>query len=149
MNRIGTPLIMAEAGLQRMEWPDRISGVLPIDEMLPAPAQGALAVEARLEDERAKELLQTIHDADTAVGVLAERSFLTALEGGCQVPIAAYAIVDGDKILLHGLLANLDGSRFVRKKATGPATDPEELGRSLAASVVESGGQEIINDLTS
>ncbi len=141
-------LIMAEAGLRRMGWTDQIAGVLAIEEMLPAPAQGALAVEARSDDSRTRELLQSIHNPDTALGVQAERAFLATLEGGCQVPIAAHAILQGDEIHLHGLLANLDGSRCIRDSIAGGNHDPSSLGRILAEQILEQGGHEIIESLT-
>lgn len=141
-------LIMAETALRRMGWRERIAGVLSPEEMIPAPAQGALAVEARLEDERTAVLLQTIHDVHAAVTVQAERAFLATLEGGCQVPMAAYARVNNGEVYLAGLLANLDGSRSIRHSLTGSASDPAELGRLLAGRILEAGGREIIDDLT-
>ncbi len=141
-------LIMAETALRRMGWTDRIAGVLSPEEMIPAPAQGALAVEARLEDPRTATLLHSIHDGQAAVTVQAERAFLATLEGGCQVPMAAYARILNGAIHLSGLLANLDGSRCIRQSLTGSAADPASLGRLLAERILEAGGREIINDLT-
>lgn len=141
-------LILAEAGLRRMGWLGRIAGTLPLDELLPAPAQGALAVEARVSDKRTIECLQTIHDAKVAAGVEAERAFLAALEGGCQVPIAAYARIEREEIHLQGLLADLDGSRCLRDSLSGSFADPTDLGKALAERILRRGGQEIIDSLT-
>lgn len=141
-------LVMAEAGLRRMGWIDRIAGTLDIGEMLPAPAQGALAVEARRDDERTTLLLQTTHNPRIAAGVEAERAFLAALQGGCQVPIAAYAIIHGSELLLHGLLANLDGNPCIRETLSGPSSNPAAVGDSLANRILRQGGQEIIDNLT-
>ncbi|MGC9329960.1 MAG: hydroxymethylbilane synthase, partial [Candidatus Hinthialibacter sp.] len=137
----------AEAGLRRMEWSDQIAGVLSIEEMLPAPAQGALAVEARVDDEQTIALLYKIHDSETAIGVRAERAFLAAMEGGCQVPIAAYAVVENSRILLHGLLANLDGSRCIREALSGSDDDPVSVGDALAELILKKGGREIMDSL--
>ncbi len=142
-------LIMAEAGARRMGWRDQIAGVLSVEEMLPAPAQGAIAIEARIDDEAVRDLLLTIHDKTTAAIVLAERAFLATLEGGCQVPIAAYAMVDGENLNLEGLIASLDGSPIVRESKTGSASCPDELGRNLAQAILDHGGREIIDLLSS
>ena len=132
-----------------MGWRDQIAGVLSVEEMLPAPAQGAIAIEARIDDEAVRDLLLTIHDKTTAAIVLAERAFLATLEGGCQVPIAAYAMVDGENLNLEGLIASLDGSPIVRESKTGSASCPDELGRNLAQAILDHGGREIIDLLSS
>ncbi|MFB3786594.1 MAG: hydroxymethylbilane synthase [bacterium] len=142
-------MIMAEAGVRRMEWTGRIAGVLPIEEMLPAPAQGALAIEARGDDESTRALLRIIHDEAAAAGARAERAFLATLEGGCQVPIAAYAVVEKGSLTLHGLVSSLDGTQLIRERQTAGIDDPEGAGRRLAESVWKSGGREIIEALQS
>ncbi len=141
-------LIMAMAGIRRMGWEDQIAGLLNPDEMLPAPAQGALAVEARNDDEATYALLNSIHDKETAAGVKAERAFLASLEGGCQVPIAAYAESTGDsKIKLTGLVASLDGRDCIRESLEDISEKAEEIGNTLAQRVYENGGQKIIEAL--
>ncbi len=141
-------LIMAEAGMRRMGWVDKISGVLSIEEMLPAPAQGALAVETRIDDHRTIALVESINDPDTAVGVQAERAFLSELEGGCQVPIAAYSIISEDIMMLHGLISSLDGKNLIRKKIEASLLHPALTGRSLAQAIKTDGGQKIIDILS-
>lgn len=140
-------MIMAEAGLLRMEWSDRIAGVLSLEEMIPAPAQGALAIEGRADDSAVRELLETIHNPTTSIGVIAERTFLAHLEGGCQVPIAAHAVVDEQTIHLFGLIATLDGERCVRVDRMYPAGDSIQAGNDLARTALEQGGHEIIETL--
>lgn len=140
-------MIMAHAGIRRMGWEDQIAGVLTPEELLPAPAQGALAIEAREDDEETKALLHTIHNASTAAVVQAERMFLATLEGGCQVPIAAYATVDNGKMTLEGLVASLDGSQLIRRALTGSPKEAGKLGERLAMEIYESGGKEIIEGL--
>ncbi|MDX9753669.1 MAG: hydroxymethylbilane synthase [bacterium] len=142
-------LIMAHAGLVRMEWQDRIGGVLPLEEMIPAPAQGALAIEARKDDTRTQTLLSSIHDPQAAQGVWAERAFLATLEGGCQVPMGAFAQLSEQTITLHGFVSNLDGSIYFRESLQGPHTDPSTLGIQLAQHILARGGQAIIEDLKS
>jgi len=141
-------LIMAEAGMRRMGWVDKISGVLSIDEMLPAPAQGALAIETRIDDQRTIALVESINDSDTSVGVEAERAFLAELEGGCQVPIAAYSIIDGEIMTLHGLISSLDGKNLVRRTTEASLSNPALTGCSLAQAIKTNGGQEIIDILS-
>jgi hydroxymethylbilane synthase len=140
-------LIMAHAAIRRLEWEDKIAGVLKPEEMLPAPAQGALAVEARIDDEAIRVLLQTIHDANTAAAVQAERAFLAALEGGCQVPIAAYAKLHDGQVELTGLIASLNGKQCVRECVEGNREESISLGRELAERVLENGGEDIIREL--
>ncbi len=140
-------LIMAMAAIHRMEWDNKIANILSPEEMLPAPAQGALAVETRLDDEPTNALLQTIHDQTTAKTVQAERAFLAVLEGGCQVPIAAYAILEENQIELTGLISSLDGKQCLRESRKAPADDPISLGRALAEQMLENGGKEIIQEL--
>jgi hydroxymethylbilane synthase len=142
-------MIMAEAGIKRMEWTDKIAGVLSIDEMIPAPAQGALAVEGRIDDHDTKELLSLIHDHENSLSILAERSFLAELEGGCQVPIASHAVVNGDQIELTGLIASLDGTNIIRETNSFPSSAPILAGQTLAKTVLEKGGHKIINTLKS
>lgn len=140
-------MIMAHAAIRRMEWDDRIAGVIQPSEMLPAPAQGAIAIESRIDDEETKALLQTIHNAETAVSVVAERSFLATLEGGCQVPMAAYAMLNDDTVTLEGLVASLDGDPMLRGSIQAPTADAEALGRELAQSLIAQGADAIIETL--
>ncbi|MEW6234366.1 MAG: hydroxymethylbilane synthase [Candidatus Omnitrophota bacterium] len=140
-------MIMALAGIRRMGWEDQISGALAPEEMLPAPAQGALAIEARQQDERTRELLLSIHDEATAAGVLAERAFLATLEGGCQVPMAAYAEMQESVLTLHGLIAGLDGAPCIRQMLQGDAKHPIELGKQLGENILQAGGWKIIASL--
>jgi len=139
-------LIMAHAAIRRMEWEEKNFAILQPDEMLPAPAQGALAVEAREDDVDTRELLAHIHDETTAVGVVAERVFLAKLEGGCQVPIAAYATCAENTITLEGLISSTDGKQHIRSSASATG-NPAELGEALADEMLANGGEEIIEAL--
>lgn len=141
-------LVMARAALERMGWLDRISGTLDPKEMLPAPAQGALAIETRVDDGETIRLLEAVHNADVAASVRAERAFLAALEGGCQVPIAAHAVRGDGILILDGLVASLDGKTIVRGRREQPLEEnPEALGRGLAEEVLDRGGREIVEEL--
>ena len=129
-------MIMAHAGIRRMNWEDRMAGVLAPEEMLPAPAQGALAIEARVDDGETVSLLREIHDEEAAWAVTAERAFLATLEGGCQVPMGAYAHLNNGTLHLEGLVASIDGKRLIRQSISGDRK-AETLGKSLAEQVYQ------------
>ncbi|MCZ6786418.1 MAG: hydroxymethylbilane synthase [Planctomycetota bacterium] len=135
-------IVVAAAGLKRLRRAGTISELL---DFLPAPAQGALAVQARADRDEVIEALGRLHDAGTATCVQAERSLLHELEGGCSVPVGALAKARGDQIELHALVASLDGSRVLKSDARG--ADPIELGRGVARRLRAQGAQEILDAL--
>lgn len=132
-------VILASAGLLRLGLGDRISARIPIDQMLPAVGQGAIAIETRSDNEFAVETTSRLDHRETRLGCLAERAFLRGLGGGCQLPFAAHAALDGDLLILDGLVAKPDGSEIWRDQLSGPQDQGEELGISLAAILVRSG----------
>lgn len=137
-------IILAAAGLKRMGWSrDYVTEYLSIDDCLPAVGQGALAIQCREEDKELLQLLSRINDDATMRTVMAERSFLHRLEGGCQIPIAAYAeIASGGRIRLTGLVAEPDGTVIIRDSMEG--TDPKKLGKQLADELMKRGAKEIL-----
>jgi hydroxymethylbilane synthase len=138
-------VVLAAAGLRRLGWEARITEVLSPDVCLPAIGQGALAVECRRGDERVNALVRALEDPDTRVCVEAERALLARLEGGCQVPIAAHAVLDGARRLtLHGLIAGVRGERVLRDHISGAPGDGADLGRRLAERLLGLGGDEIL-----
>lgn len=136
-------VILARAGLERLGLADVVTEDLAGADWLPAAGQGALAVQCRADDTEMLALLAAIHDETTAREVGAERSFLNALEGGCQVPVGARAEVAAGRLHLRGLIASLDGTEVVRGEVKGAAADWERLGRELAAQILADGGREI------
>jgi hydroxymethylbilane synthase len=144
-------VVLAHAGLARLGRLDAVTEVLGTDQMLPAPGQGALAVECRdVEDDAA--LLDALRDLDddaTRAAVTAERSLLAALEAGCSAPVGAHATVSGDPgaevVHLTGAVVSDDGQVQVRKSVTGPAGDAEQVGRSLAADLLAAGAPGLVN----
>jgi hydroxymethylbilane synthase len=136
-------VVLAYAGLRRLGRADEVSEVLDPIQLLPAPAQGALAVECRTEDGAAITIVSVLDDPPTRAAVAAERALLTALEAGCSAPIGALAEVaagdSGDEIYLRGSVTALDGSDSVRRSVTGPLTDAEGVGRRLAAGLLADG----------
>lgn len=134
--------LLAGAGITRLGLNDYISQWLALDAMLPAPGQGALAVQCRADDERTLGLLAAIHNAEVAQAVTAERAFLSGLGGGCSIPVGAYATVNGGAIHLTGLVAAVDGSRVLRVEDRGPSA--HELGATLADAAKSQGALELI-----
>lgn len=125
-------IVLAVAGLKRLGLADHITEYLSLDVMLPAPGQGALAVETRADDADTRALVTLLDHAPTRAATNAERAFLRALGGGCRTPIAAYGEVNGDALHLRGLIANEDGTRVARGEARGDVTETEMLGNDLA-----------------
>jgi hydroxymethylbilane synthase len=114
---------------------------------LPAVSQGALIIEAREHDTQTLQLLSALNDEETRITVQAERAFLHRLEGGCQVPIAAYAQLQGENVFLRGLVGSLDGKTIIRGERTGPANDPKAVGVDLAEELIGRGADTILADL--
>jgi hydroxymethylbilane synthase len=131
-------VVLAYAGLARIGRLDAVTQVFEPDEMLPAPGQGALAVECAAARPELAELLSGIDDAPSRAATTAERALLAALEAGCTAPVGAYA-AGADVLLLHAVVAAADGGRALRGNASGPASEAERLGRSVAADLLARG----------
>ena len=140
-------IVLAAAGLHRLGLTSRISEYLELDICLPAVGQGALALEIREDDPPTEALLGFLHHQETAGCTRAERAFLKTLEGGCQVPLAGYALRQADRLVLTGLIADLEGKRLIRKQLSGPIDQPEELGTKLAEQLLALGGREILQQV--
>ncbi len=140
-------VILATAGLVRLGLQDRISARISVTEMLPAVGQGAVAIETRSDDELTIEATRKLDDRETRFACLAERSFLRSLGGGCQFPIAAHAILDGDSLTLDGLVAKPDGSEILRGSLSGSVSDFETLGFTLAQQLLQQGARSLLNVL--
>ncbi|QJC52954.1 hydroxymethylbilane synthase [Paenibacillus albicereus] len=145
-------IVLATAGLLRMGWEDRISSPVDPDICLPAVGQGALGIECRESDSGVRELLALLDDADTALAVAAERTFLGALNGGCQIPIGAHAVITGrsehgSELTLTGMVGSPDGSTILKEIRTG--TDPQALGLEVAQALRAQGADRILAELGS
>jgi len=138
-------VILAYAGLKRLGFESRISEVIPFNIMVPAVGQGAIAVEVREKDKQTIEILEKLEHRQTRVCVTAERAFLRTLEGGCQVPIGAYAFLEGGQIVLEGVVGSLDGTMVFREKTTG--RDAESLGTDLAEALIEKGAGRLLEEI--
>lgn len=140
-------IILAVAGLKRLELEDRIGYALPAEVSLPAVGQGAVGIECRLDDARTRDLLAPLNHAETAIRVSAERAMNTRLEGGCQVPIGSYAEIQDGEIWLRALVGAPDGSQVIRGERRGAAQDAETLGVSLAEELLANGARAILAEV--
>lgn len=140
-------IILAAAGLLRMGFEERITSVLTPEQSLPSVGQGALGIECRTGDERVEQLLAPLLDQDTSLRVRTERAMNTRLNGGCQVPIAGYAELEGDTIRMRGLIGYPDGSALYRSEQRGPVSDPEALGVTVAEDLLAQGGGKVLSAL--
>lgn len=140
-------IILARAGIERMNMKKYISSYISKDEMIPAVGQGALGIEIHKDNKFVDEVLQSIHHDDTYSAVLAERALLRTLEGGCQVPIGANAEVTPHGLYLDAIVANLDGTLTFRKRMRGSKKEPEKLGKQLARDLMKAGAKEILDEI--
>ncbi|MEX2237180.1 MAG: hydroxymethylbilane synthase [Dehalococcoidia bacterium] len=137
-------IVLAAAGLERLGRLDEATEILETDEMMPAPGQGAIALQCRGADTETLNLLRSVDHAPTRAAVTAERAVLDVLEGGCSVPVGAYASVDGLMLKLAAVVCSPDGETVIKESSEGPAADPETLGRQLGGRLLELGAAELI-----
>ena len=140
-------LVLAYAGIARLGLMDQVTQQLSADLMLPAPGQGAIAIEARAGDTEISELLEKITDKKTACEVRAERSFLLRLHGGCQAPVGCLAHADRDAVSITAMIASLDGRQVFRDTIAGNACDAETLGLQLAEKLLAAGAKKILREI--
>ncbi len=140
-------IILAAAGLKRLEMAHRITAFIEPEQSLPANGQGAVGIECRLDDVELHALLAPLEHTETRARVLTERAMNRALQGGCQVPIGAYALVEGEQIWLRGLVGSPDGTCVIRDEIRGPLADGEALGEQLAQRLLAAGADEILAEV--
>lgn len=140
-------IILASAGLKRLGFTDRIRAFLPPERSLPAIGQGAIGIECRADDARVNGLIAPLHHEPTALCVQAERALNRRLMGGCQVPIAGYAVLDQGELHLRALVGEPDGSQVIRAEGRAPASQAVELGERLAEELLGKGAAAILSRL--
>ena len=140
-------IILAVAGLVRLDMSDRIHQVITPEISLHAVGQGALGIECREGDSDILDIIKVLEHTPTAQRCYAERAFLRELEGGCQVPIGVNTFIEGDQLTLVGMVASLDGKRLIKDTVIGNTTDAEDLGSQLAHKLKDQGAQEILNEI--
>lgn len=138
-------LVLAAAGMRRLGHGDRISAALSTEQCVPAPGQGTIAIEIRAADATCRAALQRVHDDAAAVALAAERAVVAALGGGCQLPLGALAVARGDQLELKSIVCSIDGGRVIRVRESATATDPEGLGRRVAARLLAQGAGDILD----
>ena len=140
-------IILASAGLNRLGWASHITEEISDEVLLPAMGQGALGIETRLDDAKTYDLVSALNHEQTNYAVTAERSLVGRLDGGCQVPIGAYAQIVDNLITLKGLVASLDGETIYRSKNIGPVNDAINIGQALGSKLLKMGANEILEKL--
>jgi len=141
-------VMLAKAGLDRLGWSAHITETLSPEVFLPAVGQGAIAVECRLKDTEAAEVVGSLDDAETRTAIIAERALLAALHGGCQVPLGAWARIERGELVLEACVCSVDGLQYVKQRATGAPEQAAELGGQMANLLVEAGAQSILEEVS-
>ncbi len=137
-------IVLAKAGLDRLGLSQRIVETLAPEVCMPAVGQGAIAVEARVKDTEAAELVSALHDAETTTAIIAERALLRAVQAGCQVPLGAWARMEREELVMEACVCSIDGVRQIKKRATGPAEQATQIGEALAQQLLDAGALDIL-----
>jgi hydroxymethylbilane synthase len=140
-------ILLAKAGLDRLGWSNRISEVLSPDVCMPAVGQGALGIQARLRDTEISDALAPLDDYETRQSIVAERALLSTLEGGCQVPLGAWARFERGELAIDAIVCSPDGTQLVRQRATAPPEEARELGNRVAQLLSAAGAREILEEV--
>ena len=141
-------VMLAKAGLDRLGLSNRITETMNPEVFLPAVGQGAVAVECRLRDTEAAELVSGLDDAETRTAIIAERSLLSAVQGGCQVPLGAWARIERGELVLEACVCSVDGLQYVKQRATSAPEQAAELGGRMATLLMEAGAQSILEEVS-
>ena len=140
-------IVLALAGVKRLGLEERITEIIPLEVSLPAIGQGALGIETRMNGQEVEDQIRFLNDRDSSIAITAERAFLKKLEGGCQVPIAAYARPVGTALQVDGLVGSIDGKRLIRHYVEGSIENAESLGIELAEILLGKGAKEILDEV--
>jgi hydroxymethylbilane synthase len=141
-------VMLSKAGLDRLGLSQRISEVLQPDVCMPAVGQGAIAVECRLKDTAAGDILAPLDDAETRTAIIAERALLSAVHGGCQVPLGAWARIERGELVMDACVCSVDGAQIVRQTASAPPDQAAQLGEHMARLLIEAGAQSILEEVS-
>jgi len=141
-------ILLAKAGLDRLGVSQRISEILSPEVCMPAVGQGAIAVECRLKDTETADILSPLDDAETRTAIIAERALLAALQGGCQVPLGAWARIERGELVLEACVCSVDGVQYVKQRATAPPDQAAALGEHMAKLLIEAGAQSILEEVS-
>jgi hydroxymethylbilane synthase len=142
-------IILAYAGLRRLGFENKVKEKFSPNQFIPAVAQGFLGIETRLDDEKTNKIVSVLNDKNSYIRATAERAFLKRLEGGCQVPLGAYAEIKEGKLSIIGFISDVEGKEFISGELTGDLDNPEEFGIKLAEELLNKGGKEILEKIYS
>jgi len=140
-------IVVAAAGVIRMGWEEKITEYISPSQLLPAVGQGALGIETRENDSDTNELIAFLHHEETGRTVAAERSFLRTLEGGCQIPVAAFGSIGNGRLSLRGMIGSLDGKTILHDQAEDVAEEAERIGTDLAKKLLCAGGKALLREI--
>jgi len=140
-------IVLSKAGLDRLGWSQKITEPISTDISLPAVGQGAIAIQSRVSDRDADEFLSKLDDMETRTSIVAERALLSALQGGCQVPIGAWGRVERSELVMEAVVCSVDGAQYVREKATASPDQAAQLGEHLARVLAEGGARTILEEV--
>ena len=140
-------IVLSKVGLDRLGWSQKITEPLSTEISLPAVGQGAIAIQSRVSDRDADEVLSKLDDVETRTAIIAERALLSALQGGCQVPLGAWARMERTELVMEAVVCSVDGTQYVREKATAPADQAAQLGEHLARVLAEGGARSILEEV--
>jgi hydroxymethylbilane synthase len=141
-------ILLAKAGLDRLGWTQRITETLSPEVCMPAVGQGAIAVQARLKDTEASDALVKLDDAETRTAIICERALLAALQGGCQVPLGAWARIERGELILEACICSVDGVQYVKQRATASPDQAAQLGQHMASLLIEAGAENILQEVS-
>jgi len=140
-------ILLARAGLQRLGLADKISFIFEPSVFIPAPAQGALGIQTRADDDKTNEIIAVLDDENARTTTTAERKILTTMQCGCHAPVGAYAEIAGGDIHIRAFISDLQGKTFISRELAGPAEDAEEIAEKIANELLKAGGKEILESL--
>jgi hydroxymethylbilane synthase len=140
-------IVLSKAGLDRLGWGQKITEALSTEISLPAVGQGAIAIESRVKDQEMSDILGKLDDQETRTAIIAERALLSALQGGCQVPLGAWARIERGELVMEAVVCSVDGTQYVREKASGPPEQAAQLGEQLARVLIEGGARNILEEV--
>ena len=140
-------VVIACAGLNRLGMADKISAILPPQEFLPAPAQGALAVQIRTDDNELSELVSKLDDKKSRIAVEAERAILSSMHGGCSIPLGVYSQIFGDNITIDAVISDAEGVKYIKRSITGHINQANVFAEKLAQELLTAGGREILDQI--
>jgi hydroxymethylbilane synthase len=140
-------IVLSKAGLDRLGWAQKITETLSTDISLPAVGQGAIAIQARVKDTEAEEMVEKLDDAETRTAIIAERALLSALQGGCQVPLGAWARIERGELVMDAVVCSVDSAQYIRRRLTAPKDQAVQLGQQMAQILMENGAKEILEEV--